>query len=71
MSPDRGALLLRVVIATDLAGRGLDVPGITAVVNYDVPKGGRAYAHRVGRTARAGQAGTALTLLSKEEVNNA
>ncbi|KAJ1975357.1 hypothetical protein H4R34_004364 [Dimargaris verticillata] len=57
---------LNVVVATDLAMRGIDIPGITHVVNYDVPSSAEDYIHRVGRTGRAGQTGTALTFVSKE-----
>jgi ATP-dependent RNA helicase RhlE len=53
----------RVLVATDIAARGLDVEGITHVVNYDVPRTGDDYVHRVGRTGRALATGTAVTLV--------
>ncbi|MGH9760155.1 MAG: DEAD/DEAH box helicase [Blastocatellia bacterium] len=57
----------RVLVATDVAARGLDVDDIAFVVNYEVPMTADDYVHRVGRTARAGRAGSALTLVSPEE----
>ncbi|KAF0242743.1 MAG: ATP-dependent RNA helicase, partial [Planctomycetota bacterium] len=57
----------RVLVATDIASRGLDVDGITHVFNYDVPDEPDAYVHRIGRTARAGAHGLAITLCSREE----
>jgi ATP-dependent RNA helicase RhlE len=57
----------RVLVATDVAARGLDIDGITHVVNYEVPSSREAYVHRVGRTGRADATGTALTLVSPEE----
>ncbi len=56
-----------VLVATDLAARGIDVDGIRMVVNFDVPTDPEVYVHRVGRTARAGAQGLALTLLSPDE----
>lgn len=56
-----------VLVATDIAARGIDVEGIDVVVNYDVPHDPEAYVHRVGRTARAGATGLALTLMSPHE----
>jgi ATP-dependent RNA helicase RhlE len=58
---------LRVLIATDIAARGIDVDGITHVVNYDLPNIPESYVHRIGRTARAGAAGVAVSLCSREE----
>jgi len=55
---------VRVLVATDIAQRGLDVEGITHVVNYDVPLDPEDYVHRVGRTARAGALGTAVTFVT-------
>jgi ATP-dependent RNA helicase RhlE len=57
----------RVLVATDVAARGLDIDGITHVVNYEVPANRETYVHRVGRTGRAEATGTALTLVSPEE----
>jgi ATP-dependent RNA helicase RhlE len=58
----------RVLVATDVAARGLDIDGITHVVNYEVPSSREAYVHRVGRTGRADATGTALTLVAPEEL---
>ena len=55
------------LVATDIAARGIDVDGIRMVVNFDVPVDAEVYVHRVGRTARAGAQGLALTLLSPDE----
>jgi ATP-dependent RNA helicase RhlE len=57
----------RVLVATDIAARGLDVEGVSHVVNYDVPHEPEVYIHRVGRTARAQRRGDAFTLVSPEE----
>ncbi|MGH7537879.1 MAG: DEAD/DEAH box helicase [Gemmatimonadales bacterium] len=56
-----------ILVATDIAARGIDVDGIRMVVNFDVPNDAEVYVHRVGRTARAGARGLALTLLSPDE----
>ncbi len=58
---------IRALVATDIAARGLDIDGITYVVNYDVPHSYEAYVHRVGRTGRALATGTALTLVAPDE----
>ena len=57
----------QVLVATDIAARGLDIDGITHVVNYDVPHTPDAYVHRVGRTGRALASGAAVTLVSPDE----
>ena len=57
-----------VLVATDVAARGLDIDGITHVVNYEVPSSREMYVHRVGRTGRAAATGTALTLVAPEEL---
>jgi len=56
-----------VLVATDVAARGLDLEHITHVVNYDPPEDSKAYVHRVGRTARAGRGGTAITLVLPDQ----
>jgi ATP-dependent RNA helicase RhlE len=56
-----------VLVATDVAARGLDIDGITHVVNFEVPGSRETYVHRVGRTGRAAATGTALTLVAPEE----
>ena len=58
---------MRVLVATDVAARGIDVPGINLVVNYDAPRGAEDYVHRIGRTGRAGRAGVAVTFLNRGE----
>ncbi|MFF2090373.1 DEAD/DEAH box helicase [Paenibacillus sp. NPDC058174] len=55
---------LQILVATDVAARGLDVEGVTHVFNYDVPQDSEIYIHRIGRTGRAGQRGVAVTLVS-------
>ena len=54
---------LSILIASDRASRGLDIPDLAQVINYDMPKNGTSYVHRVGRTARAGKEGKAITLV--------
>ena len=54
---------LSILIASDRASRGLDIPDLAQVINYDMPKSATSYVHRVGRTARAGKEGTAITLV--------
>ncbi|KAJ9058740.1 ATP-dependent RNA helicase dbp6, variant 2 [Entomophthora muscae] len=59
---------INLLVCSDLIARGLDVEGVDAVINYDTPRFIKQYIHRVGRTARAGKAGRAITLLSPNEV---
>jgi superfamily II DNA/RNA helicase len=59
---------VRVLIASDVAARGLDIAGVTHIFNLDAPSQSKAYLHRVGRTARAGARGTAISLLTIPEV---
>jgi superfamily II DNA/RNA helicase len=61
---------VRVLVATDVAARGIDVPGITHVVNYDLPKFPEDYVHRIGRTGRAGRNGQAISLVNHSENMN-
>jgi len=63
-----GAIL--VLVASDVAARGLDVPGVSHVINYDVPHHAEDYVHRIGRTGRAGLTGIAYTLFTPEEADN-
>ncbi|MDU0810813.1 MAG: DEAD/DEAH box helicase [Burkholderia sp.] len=58
---------VRVLVATDVAARGIDIPGITHVFNYDLPKFAEDYVHRIGRTGRAGRSGTAVSLVYHTE----
>ena len=57
----------KIVVATDVAARGLDVDGITVVVNYDLPDDTESFVHRIGRTGRMGRKGEAWSLVSKED----
>lgn len=59
-----------VLVATDVAARGLDIRNVTHVYNYDVPKSSEDYIHRIGRTARAGEDGDAITLLCERDYEN-
>ncbi|SDU03990.1 ATP-dependent RNA helicase RhlE [Verrucomicrobium sp. GAS474] len=58
---------VRVLVATDIAARGIDVKGITLVVNYDLPEEPESYVHRIGRTARAGKEGVAIAFCAPDE----
>lgn len=58
---------LRVLIATDVAARGIDVSNLTHVINYSVPQSPESYIHRIGRTGRAGNQGTAITFITPSE----
>jgi superfamily II DNA/RNA helicase len=58
---------LRVLVATDVAARGIDVHGISHVINYDLPRQAEDYVHRIGRTGRAGRSGTAISLVNARE----
>jgi ATP-dependent RNA helicase RhlE len=58
----------RILVATDIAQRGLDVSGISHVINYDVPQQPEDYVHRIGRTGRAAQTGDAFTFMSADEI---
>ncbi len=60
----------KVLVATDVAARGLDIKNVTHIYNYDVPKTSTEYVHRIGRTARAGAKGAAITLLTERDHDN-
>src|SRR5512136_24382 len=60
----------KVLVATDVAARGLDIKNVTHIYNYDVPKTPTEYVHRIGRTARAGANGSAITLLTERDHDN-
>ena len=59
----------RVLVATDIVARGIDVDSISHVINYDLPSAAQDYVHRIGRTARAGQTGTAFSFLAPEQAS--
>jgi superfamily II DNA/RNA helicase len=58
---------LRVLVATDVAGRGIDVPSISHVINFGLPMKAEDYVHRIGRTGRAGRNGSAATLAERRD----
>jgi len=58
-----------ILVATDLAGRGIDVPDVSLVVNFNMPSTIEAYTHRIGRTGRAGKSGVAITFLGNEDAD--
>lgn len=59
---------IRLLVATDVAGRGLDITGISHVINFDLPRSAEDYVNRIGRTGRAGAAGTAISLASRGDL---
>jgi ATP-dependent RNA helicase RhlE len=59
---------IRVLVATDIAQRGLDINGISHVINYDVPQQPEDYVHRIGRTGRAAATGDAFTFMAPDEI---
>jgi len=59
----------KVLVATDIASRGLDIEGLDLVINFEMPRRGEIYIHRIGRTGRAGEKGLAITLISAPEYN--
>ncbi|HKM38795.1 MAG TPA: DEAD/DEAH box helicase [bacterium] len=58
-----------ILVATDVAARGLDISGVTHVFNYDIPQDPESYVHRIGRTGRAGEAGVAITFITPREIS--
>jgi ATP-dependent RNA helicase DeaD len=59
---------LSIIVATDVASRGIDVDGVTCVINYDVPDDVDSYVHRIGRTGRIGRKGQSWTLVSRDDI---
>ena len=60
---------INILVATDVAARGIDVPDITHVINYDMPRSADIYVHRIGRTARGGKKGTAISLVEAHDID--
>lgn len=60
---------VRILVATDVVARGLDVPGVTHVINYDLPQDAESYVHRIGRTGRAGRSGESISFVRPREMH--
>ena len=58
---------LQILVATDVAARGIDVPNIDIIFNFEIPKDEKSYVHRIGRTGRAGKTGMALSFVSERD----
>lgn len=61
---------VKVLVATDVAARGIDINKVTHVINYDIPEKAESYIHRIGRTGRAGETGTAISLVCIDQMDN-
>lgn len=62
--------IIEILVATDVAARGLDISGVTHVYNFDIPQDPESYVHRIGRTGRVGQAGQAITFVTPREIDH-
>ncbi|MGR5488987.1 helicase-related protein, partial [Vibrio alfacsensis] len=58
---------VNILLATDVAARGIDLPDVSHVINYDLPRSADVYLHRIGRTARAGKKGTAISIVEAHD----
>ena len=61
---------INVLVATDLASRGIDIPSLPVVINYELPRSPKDFIHRIGRTGRAGTTGVAISFISEEEIHH-
>lgn len=63
--------MVNILIATDIAARGIDIQDINLIINYDFPLNIEEYVHRIGRSGRAGNTGSAITLFTNKDINKA
>nr|UXY87393.1 DEAD box protein [Cryptomonas sp.] len=61
---------IKILVATDLVSRGIDIPGVDLIINYDIPSYSKDYIHRVGRTARAGKSGRVINLITQYDIRS-
>ena len=62
---------MRILVATDVASRGIDIKDITHILNFDIPRNAEEYVHRIGRTGRAGRTGIAISFMTREDWSKA